>query len=131
MLYTCKANEFNGEDGQIASARAAQEAPSLLTTLPITTGNSTAASLYNQHLEIIPNPVYSTTTLQYELNAPSSVTIHLYDLAGKKIKSILNQSDVGVGQHQQLVDLSNIYTGIYVMVLQTSFGVTSQKVIIQ
>jgi len=73
--------------------------------------------VYKQELQVAPNPVYSTTTLQYELSAPSSVAIHLYDLTGKKIKSILNQTDVGIGQYQQLVDLSTVHTGVYVIVL--------------
>ena len=44
-----------------------------------------------------PNPFNPTTTISYDLPKRSQVTLGIYDLLGKRIKTLLNQSqDVGV-----------------------------------
>jgi len=54
-----------------------------------------------------PNPFLSTATIPFSLKRPSHVNISLWDLAGKKVAVIFNET-LQAGNHQANVDLNKL-----------------------
>ena len=68
-------------------------------------------------LSVYPNPVNSTTTVQYTLAKPCAVNISIYDLSGKSIYA----SDLGLmssGNHSSQLDVSGFPVGIYLLKIE-------------
>ncbi|HHE46915.1 MAG TPA: T9SS type A sorting domain-containing protein, partial [Bacteroidetes bacterium] len=78
---------------------------------------------------IYPNPFNSMTTVHYTLPSPAAVTIRLYDICGREVMSFLHGIRSG-GSHQQIIDGSQIATGIYICRLETKNGSVAEKVVL-
>jgi len=61
---------------------------------------------------IYPNPFNSTTTIEFSIPNESTVIIELFDIKGKKIKSIIDKK-LNSGNHQLIIETSLIPSGIY------------------
>ncbi len=96
-------------------------------TIPI--AKETLPKVASQAFAIAPNPTHSNATIYYELSAPSSVSIDLYDLTGQKTKHILKHSTAKAASYEQSIDLSGLTKGVYWVVLNTTFGITTRKLI--
>jgi photosystem II stability/assembly factor-like uncharacterized protein len=59
-----------------------------------------------------PNPFNSSTQIRYHLPKSTSIQIVLYDVMGKKIKTILNKTE-GPGSFQITIDFSQLSNGVY------------------
>jgi hypothetical protein len=59
-----------------------------------------------------PNPFYSSTKISYSLNEPGSVALNIYDLQGRKIKSLVNEFQKA-DTFSVIVDGNELTTGIY------------------
>ncbi len=68
-----------------------------------TTGIATNAAPANQMGQNYPNPATGKTQIDYTIAATSSVTIDVYDVTGRKVKSILNTT-VEAGTHTVTID---------------------------
>jgi hypothetical protein len=62
---------------------------------------------------VFPNPVNSALHVQYNLPKAEAIRIALYDMQGKLILEN-NLGTQGEGQHQAMLDLSNVAVGAYV-----------------
>ncbi len=131
MWYATQNNSFSSQADQLFSFADINNEPISLTVESTTPIKIEVPPVYTQDLTVAPNPVQSVTTLQYELTAPTAVTLNLYDLTGKKIKTIVNQVPTEIGHHQQQLDLSNFSSGTYLVVLQTAFELTTQKIVLK
>lgn len=61
-----------------------------------------------------PNPTTGKTQIDFSINQTSSVSIDLYDVTGRKVKTIYNAADVPAGNHSvELSDLSSFTAGSY------------------
>ena len=61
-----------------------------------------------------PNPTTGNTNIDFTIAQTSSVTIDLYDVTGRKVKSVYNTTDVAAGKHTiELSDLSSFANGSY------------------
>ena len=59
-----------------------------------------------------PNPFNPTTTIQYQTQAPGRVTLRLFDLTGREVRTLVDrQQDAGYYSFQ--VDAANLPSGIY------------------
>ena len=60
---------------------------------PVNNRNAPVAILNDEELgiKIFPNPVTNQTTIEYNIPAADRVTLEIYDVAGKRIKSLINQ----------------------------------------
>ncbi|MCW3086345.1 MAG: hypothetical protein JWP12_3711 [Bacteroidetes bacterium] len=67
------------------------------------TGIATNATPANQMGQNYPNPANGKTQIDYTIAATSSVTIDVYDVTGRKVKSVLNAT-VEAGTHTVAVD---------------------------
>jgi hypothetical protein len=64
-------------------------------------------------VNISPNPTSSTLTVRFNLAQAEEVSIELYDVYGKIIlakNTVIKKS----GEHQEMLDLSNILQGSYI-----------------
>ncbi len=77
-------------------------------------GIAVNAQIENSIGQNYPNPTTGKTQIDFSVNQTSSVSIDLYDVTGRKLKSIYNATDVASGLHTvDLADLSNFNAGSY------------------
>ena len=70
-----------------------------------------------------PNPFNPVTTIRYQLHKPTKVTVIIYDIMGKKIRTLLDANQ-NTGQHSVLWDTLNdqnypVSSGVYFYQVQT------------
>jgi PKD repeat protein len=93
----------------------------------------THANFYSaDHLQfaVVPNPFSDFTSIQFFLEKNTPAKIELFDLHGVKIKTI-TEGNFEAGNHQAILPKENLGAGIYLLQLETSSGISIQKLIIQ
>ncbi len=73
-----------------------------------------------------PNPFNASTTIEYYLHSPQNIIIELFDLLGKKIKTIYSGFQTQ-GYHRLRLDSDQLSTGIYYFRLNTNAGTQTIK----
>jgi len=81
-----------------------------------------------------PNPFNAQTTIQFALGAPGKVDLSVYDLLGRKIKS-LQSGQLEAGQHSLVWDGSNgdhktVASGIYFYRLESPEGSRTMRMLL-
>ena len=81
-----------------------------------------------------PNPFNPITTLRYDLQDDSFVNLVIYDVTGRKIKSLIN-SNQAAGNRSINWDSTNDYgelvsTGMYIYVIQAGNFIQSKKMVL-
>ena len=99
--------------------------------IPIT-GSALGIHLYDETLptefcidEIYPNPFNSTITITYSLPIPATVTLGLYDLAGRKVSRLVD-GNMQAGFHNVNLNADELPSGLYLVRLEAA-GHTSVK----
>ncbi len=72
-----------------------------------------------------PNPFNATTTISFNLNVASNVTIDIYDITGAKVTTLMNE-DLAAGEHHVNWDASDVASGVYYYKL-TADGISETK----
>lgn len=65
-------------------------------------------------LSIYPNPAKSDATLEFELKEPANVTIELYDIGGKMVKTVANNQPYTVGNNRVNLSVGDLGSGTYI-----------------
>jgi hypothetical protein len=60
-----------------------------------------------------PNPFNPTTTISFDLAAPSVVTLTVYNELGQVVATLLNKESLSAGESHVQFDASNLPSGIY------------------
>lgn len=60
-----------------------------------------------------PNPFNPSTNIQFSLPTSAKVSINVYDINGRKISTLLNNSQRSAGEHKITFDARNLATGVY------------------
>jgi hypothetical protein len=81
-----------------------------------------------------PNPFNPTTTLHYDLPEDAMVNITIYDMLGKKVKTLISQAQ-DAGYQSMLWDATNDYgkpvsAGIYLYEIQTNRFIQTRKMLL-
>jgi hypothetical protein len=76
-----------------------------------------------------PNPFNPTTTIEYDLPKASQVKIEIYNLLGKKIKTILDENK-DAGNHKFVFNSNNLASGVYFFRIQAGKYSNSKKMIL-
>jgi len=76
-----------------------------------------------------PNPFNPATTLRYELALDTHVQLKVYDLAGRMVRSLVNEFQPA-GNYQYRFDARDLPSGVYVAELRTRQGSIRQKMIL-
>ncbi|WP_353124141.1 T9SS type A sorting domain-containing protein [Dysgonomonas capnocytophagoides] len=82
----------------------------------------------NLSYNFYPNPVESMLTVEYYLEKPSSVTISLYNLEGRLIKTIVKPISSS-GIYTEQINCSSLAKGTYIISIGTGYKVYSDKII--
>jgi len=76
-----------------------------------------------------PNPFKDQTTISYYLTEQSMVSIKVFDMTGRVVEELLNESS-NPGNHQVVFDAENLHSGIYYYQLQADENILSRKMMI-
>lgn len=68
-------------------------------------------SLHGGNLNVFPNPFVREVHVAYSLNADEKVTIELFDMSGKKVRTYLNSVSQPAGYHTYTISSNDIETG--------------------
>lgn len=79
---------------------------------------------------LYPNPVSAETHIAFELEKTTQVAIHLQNLQGQRVASVL-QSTLPAGKHDLTWDVSHLPAGMYFCTLIANGVSQSQKIVIQ
>jgi len=72
---------------------------------------------------IYPNPIEQNATLKYTLQNQEAISIRLFDVQGKIIKTFIENENQRVGEHQQEIVLpDNLSSGSYLIVISAANG---------
>jgi len=85
-------------------------------------------TLNNEQLTIYPNPANNSTTVSIALSTPQETSLEIYDMQGRLVKTIAKER-VSEGNHQYAISLSDITTGVYIVKVMSSQGVSVGKFI--
>ena len=76
-----------------------------------------------------PNPFRSGTMIRYQLSAYSDVELRIYDLTGRKVSTLVNDTRIE-GLHEAEWNTEGMQPGIYICELKTGYGRQVMKMII-
>ena len=77
-----------------------------------------------------PNPFNSSTTISYSLPSAQTVSLRVYDLAGREIAKLAEEPAQVAGLHAVTWDASGVGAGVYVVRLESGGLKTVQKVVL-
>jgi uncharacterized delta-60 repeat protein len=81
-------------------------------------------------LLVYPNPVSTSTTLEYTLPYATTVSIQLYDLQGRLLQTYLNEVKQETGEHKQFISIpGSVPAGQFVLVLTTPEGKLGVRIV--
>lgn len=101
LIYSA---EEGGASYTLVGARINGVAYGTLTSVPyVTPVAPKTAALKNP----FPNPFNSTTTIEYDLNQPSPVSIKVYDALGRFVKTLLEVEEGNAGRYRMIWNLTD------------------------
>lgn len=68
---------------------------------------------------VYPNPATNNINIAFPIESPSDVSIQIYDVLGRNVRSVLNKS-IPVGQHHENINLDDLTSGIYTLKLTSN-----------
>jgi hypothetical protein len=78
-----------------------------------------------------PNPFNAQTTIQYDLTAACDVTISVFDILGRKVGTLVDETQ-DVGHHQVIWDAANSPSGFYFYRIQAGdFSQTKRALLLK
>lgn len=80
--------------------------------------------------KIYPNPVTNQFAVSLSLSQSSKVTAVLYDITGKRIAPVLDQTFTA-GDHKEQIDVKDITPGIYFLKITAGDSTVTQKLVIR
>jgi hypothetical protein len=75
-----------------------------------------------------PNPVSGTATIDFSLDRAENVSIHVYDVAGRRVATILDNQGRGAGPGSVSFDAGGMASGVYFLKMQTPTKNVSRKI---
>ncbi|MBK7651139.1 MAG: T9SS type A sorting domain-containing protein [Flammeovirgaceae bacterium] len=80
-------------------------------------------------LSAYPNPADKSVTFQYYLETESAVTLKIFDLAGRVVATVADESQ-SKGPHEVKYEISNFEAGVYFYTLKTVLGKETKGLVI-
>ena len=75
-----------------------------------------------------PNPFNGSTTISFELESDCYTDLSIYDLSGKKIRTLVNENKQA-GTYELKLDAGWLDKGVYFCVLKTNEGMQTKKIL--
>lgn len=76
-----------------------------------------------------PNPFNPTTKINYTLNKPGFVKLNIYDVLGRVVKTLVNESQ-NPGNHEIEFNASSLASGAYIYSISVNNSIISKKMIL-
>lgn len=76
-----------------------------------------------------PNPFNSSTTIEFSLAKPQYISLKVYDILGREIKTLLNEAR-SAGKHRISFDASPLSSGVYFCRLQAGDMVETKRMLL-
>ena len=92
-------------------------------------GIETNLGLNGNNVTTYPNPFSSKTTIRYNLTTEGLVSLTIYDMQGREIKTLVNGNQ-SPGIYTEVFDGNGLSNGIYTYRLQTSSGIQTGKLLL-
>ncbi|MCD4731238.1 MAG: T9SS type A sorting domain-containing protein [Bacteroidales bacterium] len=122
-MYYCPDHDIDGQERPLNTTADIGVDEVLITRVPEREFSSIGQLLRNS-----PNPFGDITTIHFELEADSYTDLSIYDLTGKKVKT-LSYRHLQAGIHEINLDAKWLDNGIYFCVLKTNNGTQTNKMI--
>ncbi len=84
-------------------------------------------SIDKSTVSIYPNPAREFFNIRFELTEESEVTLEMYDMLGQRVR-ILDQGYVYTGSHTVEFPVSDLESGMYLIIINTGNGQIANKV---
>jgi hypothetical protein len=78
---------------------------------------------------VSPNPFNPSTTISYELQAASQVSLRVYDTAGRLVATLVEEIQ-GAGEHHVTFDGSSLPSGLYLYCLTAGQNTAAGKMVL-
>jgi len=75
---------------------------------------------------VYPNPFNPSTTISYQLSQAQTIELTIYDILGRKVKSLF-QGRQTVGVHELSIDASSLSSGVYILQLRGEKNLMSRR----
>jgi subtilisin family serine protease len=75
-----------------------------------------------------PSPVTGTATIDFTMGQPGRVSIAVYDVAGRRVASLLDASSRAAGPGSVSFNASNVPSGVYFVKMQTASQTLTKKI---
>ena len=89
-------------------------------------GNNPSES--NLSLEIYPNPTKNQTTINFEIEKPSQVSINVLDVLGRSVYN--SNTTLGKGKHLVILNVENYDAGIYYINTKIAGKIFNNKLLV-
>ena len=76
-----------------------------------------------------PNPFNPTTMINYQLAVNTRVTLKVYDILGREVKTLVNERQTA-GAHSVTFDASTLSSGVYFYRMQAGSYVNTKKLMV-
>ena len=76
-----------------------------------------------------PNPFNPTTSINYSIPLNAFVTISIYDLLGRNVKTLVYENKLA-GDHSLIFDASDIASGVYYYTIKANSFIETKKLIV-
>ncbi|MCP4631377.1 MAG: T9SS type A sorting domain-containing protein [candidate division Zixibacteria bacterium] len=76
-----------------------------------------------------PNPFNASTTIEYNLDTPSQLSIDVFDVMGKRVSNLFNGNQSS-GQHKITWDADKFSTGVYFYKIKTDVALETRKMLL-
>ena len=80
---------------------------------------------------IYPNPFNPITNINFTLKDPKNISIHVYDIKGNLVQTLVANKNLHSGLHQITWDATSMSSGIYFVQISNGLETKSQKIILQ
>ncbi len=91
----------------------------------------TTLSLFDNEIIAFPVPASENVTIQFSLSTKSDVSLNIYDLNGKNIASLSNNSRLNSGTHRFIWDTKNTTPAIYFYTLTIGNNIFTNKIVVK
>jgi hypothetical protein len=76
-----------------------------------------------------PNPFNPATTIRYAIPAAGHVTLKIYDVLGKEVKTLVNETK-DTGRYEVMFDASQLSSGVYIYRIEAGEFTASHKMLL-
>lgn len=104
----------------------------LLDKLPLTLESTVASAVPVRFLLLqnSPNPVQARSNIRFAMPEPGSVSLKIFDVAGRLVKTIIDGTTYPAGWHQVTLDASSFASGVYFYRIQMGDYMKARKILV-